>query len=599
MFTVTEDFQIAVKAPARQTIAAVVMTLNSLVRPRTVTVADAGTVVEAPNIVRGFISREEHIYVGAECPTILKEPYSPFVSESRSNAGGVFEDPPVITIQYDIPHNTRNFLITGNPNDLIRNCLVKVYLGASVVYETHLEVQRSRDGLVFPTPIRCDRIEVTILSTYLPDRPATIYYCGSPGTLIIEKDHFADLTLLEEVGSGDLLPYAGVTANETDITLDNIDSIFTPSNKYSPLHGLMSPGSPVEVFFGVAIANETYETIPMGTFFVTEWSAPNESAFSNITAHDRLYDLIGMDAPLLRVVHGETITGLFRRMCDALGIPSNKYVIKVNKTVPVTFGYPLGTTVGEAFDTLCEAGLCYIYVDRKDRITLSDQLSLNPLLTMTDDDYIQTINNLERYDTIYNKLTVDIFEPILRRNDKALEGYDVAAEPGVTLLDDIEFSDAPVLLLNSVAVMDNFKVRIKETAYGYDRLRLTLENTSPEVIKAKLNASVTYIDSIKRTRSIEGNPISRSQLKISNPLVQTTEHANQILAGMKEAISDPFSLFELDSRGNPALEVGDVITLQAPAAKILQEVVEIRRASFRFDGGLECSYTTRRVKYDG
>lgn len=597
MLNVSYSFLEAMQAPARQTTATVLLNLNNSAKPQTAIVTGDGTQRDASTIVRGFLSSNELQYTGGECPEVLKSKQAPFISTQRSDATGKFATPVKLTVTYGADHTTQNILLTGNPHDLLGDVTITCYKNEVAVLTKKLKMKRARDGIYIPTKLACDKIELEILSTRLPNRPATVYYFGSPGQLIIERDYLAETNILEELGADDLLPYAPVTANEADVVLDNVDSVFTPSNKTSPLHGLMAPGSKLEVFFGVAITGSLFDMVPMGTYFITEWSAPNDSSQSSIIAHDRLYDLIGEDIPLLKVVHGETITGIFRRIMDAMKIPSNKYRINVNSTILVPFGYLPGETVGDVFNLLSEAGLCYIYVDRQDRITLTDSGRQSPVMTMKDTDYIQTINNLERYNTIYNKLTVDINEPILRRTEKMLDGYQAIVDPGVTTLDDITFPNVPVVLLNSVSLFENHPAFIETIDYGHDRLRLKVNNSSGAVMQIQISAAATYLDSLKRTRSIPGSTISRTSLRISNPLIQTAEHADRIMAGMQNAISDPFSLFEFLSRGNPALEVGDVIRIQAPAAHIEDEAVEIRRAEYRFDGGLECSYTTRRVRY--
>ncbi|MNH07511.1 hypothetical protein D3C79_669050 [compost metagenome] len=179
-----------------------------------------------------------------------------------------------------------------------------------------------------------------------------------------------------------------------------------------------------------------------------------------------------------------------------------------------------------------------------------------------------------------------------------LDGYDVAIETGQHTIDDIAFSNNPVVQLNSVSVLDNNKVTLTQIDYGHNRLRLKFNNNSSAVVRTQLNASATYLDSVKRIRTIDGTKLSRTALVISNPLIQTPEHADIILNGMKEAIADPFSLFDINSRGNCAMEIGDVLEIKAPIAKIISEHVEIRRANYTYDGGLEATYVARRVKYD-
>lgn len=595
MLEVSPGFKEAVKAPARESSAVAIIHLNAKAKPSICSVTEGTTTYEAPDLVRGFLSDYDITYVGDLCPPDLRDAYVAWKSRTTSDATGTFTEPPVISITYAQTHACKNILIVGNQFDLIKEVNIKIYNGPLLAFEMMLSISAARDGINLPEAVMCTRMEITILSTALPNRPAFLYFIGNPHKLIIERDSFQDISVLEELGSDDLRPYSTVTSNELDISLANIDSLFTPSNKLSPLHGTMVPGIKIEAYVSIATSFPAFEVIPMGEYYTSEWSSPTESVVSNITAHDLLYELLDREIPLIRAVHSETVASLFRRLMIVMDIPLDKIKIRVSKTVPLVFGFYPGKTVGDALDSICEAGMCYVYVDRTGAIVLQDYAYTEPVITMSDHDYILTVNNLERYNSVFKSLSVDIHEPILRRNDRLLDGYEIVIEPGTTVLDDIEFSNSPVVLLNSVSKNEATSAIIKDVDYGHNKLRITINNYMPTNQLAKLSASATYLDAIKRTRSIDGNTVSRSVLKVTNPLIQTSEHADMFNNSMKESITDPFSLFELDTRGNPSIELGDIIVANVPSSKVVNEVIEIRRAKYDFDGGLTCIYTGRRV----
>ena len=597
MYKMSEAFSEAIKAPARQTTSVVLVELNTKAEALTATIQDSSGIREVNSLTKGFLSPSENIYTGEHCPSFLLDGFSITNSNDVSDAQGNFLQPVVVTVNYKNVHKCNNVILAGNPHDLVKEVTIKFFKGVTQVHELTKTIAMARDG-VQGFNVECDKIELHIKSTHLPERPVTLYYFGSVSSIIFENNDYSDLTVLEALGSDDLLPYSPVSANEATYSLDNIDSFFTPSNKLSPLYGLMKPGSATYIYTGCAVGNGEYEMVPMGEYFITEWSAPNSSPYSDITAHDRMYDIMDNDLPLLRTVHNESIASLFRRIMVALNVPYDKYKINVNKTVQITFGFQIGSKVRDAFNAICEAGVCYITCDRNGIITLQDFELGTAALVMKDDDYILNVNNLERFDTIINKLNITIYEPSLWRDDRTLSEFAIIVDPGRSVIDDITFSNSPVVLLNSVSLLNTSKVKIAQVDYGHDRLRLTLDNTDAAALTVNVNASATYIKFIERTRSVDGNPMSRTSLKINNKLVQTTAHADLIASLLLNAITDPFSLFDISSRGNPALQPGDIIELSAPAAGVYNEVVEIRSGKYNFDGALTCDYTARRVLYD-
>ncbi|MNH05510.1 hypothetical protein D3C79_648340 [compost metagenome] len=514
-----------------------------------------------------------------------------------SDTTGLLLSPVVITINYENAHVCKNILIACNEHDMLKDVKVVAYHNSTVVYEKQFQITKPRDGIQ-GFEIICNKLELTIYSTAIKERPATLYYFGSPNRLIFEKSDFSDLSVLETLGSEDTLPYSKVSANELSYTLDNIDSFFTPSNKRSPMYGLMEPGSFTNMFVGVETSMDVFEMIPMGEYYITEWSAPNDSPYSDITAHDELYDLMDEELPLLRTVNNETISSLFRRIMDALGVPVNKYKIDVSKTVRLPFGFQIGSKVRDAFDAICEAGVCYIMCDRNGVIVMKDFEYKNPSITMTADDYIINVNNIERFDSIINKLNITVYEPTLWRVNNSLSDFTNIVDPGTHVLDDITITDNPVVQISNVGLLNSYGCTIKHIDYGHNKLRLTIENSSSAASTINVTASVVYIKFIERTKVIQAAPQSRTGMEIKNQLIQSSEHADMIVDSIIDTIKDPFSLFTLTTRGNPAIEPGDLIGIDADIAKVFNEVIEIRSAKYTFDGGLECTYTGRRAKYD-
>ena len=81
----------------------------------------------------------------------------------------------------------------------------------------------------------------------------------------------------------------------------------------------------------------------------------------------------------------------------------------------------------------------------------------------------------------------------------------------------------------------------------------------------------------------------------ANPLVQTLDQAQAIADALLASAKDPRRDIEFEWRGNPALELGDVISVLTNAERDRRIAYSIIRQEIEWAGALSAKLTGRRV----
>jgi len=84
------------------------------------------------------------------------------------------------------------------------------------------------------------------------------------------------------------------------------------------------------------------------------------------------------------------------------------------------------------------------------------------------------------------------------------------------------------------------------------------------------------------------------ELKINNPLIQDLNTAKSYADALLQWVKDPYVNFSLDLRGNPSLEVGDIIEVQDAVDKIGDVALVPIRITLDYDGALEAKMEARK-----
>lgn len=404
-------------------------------------------------------------------------------------------------------------------------------------------------------------------------------------------DEVISLHLLEEAKAETGNPLGAVSSNELTITFDNSKRHFTPTNTESPYYGKLKPNVKIEAYLAIKIAADTYEEVPLGTFYTAEW---NEAT---VTGYDILYALNGMDVPMIKTQEDTTIGRMFAALFNALGLTN--YSIDPDLDQEIRIGWLPNGTTQQALQALCVAGNCFVNVDRAGVVRVQKNISSGiPVATLTDNNQIIRAVNPQKYLDIYNQVKVTYCRPRLGRRDTILNMDGVEVEQGANEIDKTHFTGAPIGKVERISI--NHRSNSSIDTVAYDAWSVLIGTINPgnaetvDIIGRGYPLSLTYRDRTVRDDLLIAE-WGLKELVIQNDLIQDSRVARTYAQDLLTLVADPFRGFELEIRGNPALEIGDIIAISDPTDNIPLTNIAIERITLDYDGGLSGSISGRRV----
>ena len=249
----------------------------------------------------------------------------------------------------------------------------------------------------------------------------------------------------------------------------------------------------------------------------------------------------------------------------------------------------IGVERTQGFFEYAQLGAYYLSEWRSDSGSLTATFTARDILDILDqDEYPETTHTSE---SLY-----DIAEQVLASADidfyfldEALQDITITATiPSATFREVLQmiaiagqcvvYSDREgrvvIKRLSEVVLPDKIEL---DNMYKSPQIRLDkLVNT---IYVDVMGTEYTYTDPFKQAN----DPIL--SVSIENPLITTTQHAEQVAIWVLDELKKRF-IYEVDWRGNPAIETGDILTIEDDFSE--GKTVIITKNEFSFSGALRC-----------
>jgi hypothetical protein len=464
-------------------------------------------------------------------------------------------------------------------------------------------------------------------------------------------DDLFNISLLEEREFSDgSLPIGNISANELTVQIHNADRKFDAGNTASEIYGLVRPNRRIRAWLGLVVAEADYETeddtmmsldmlsgdptgsealmflgmigdkiidgggvewIPLGVFWCGEWTIPEDDIYAETTALDRL-DLLKRNTFAGPVYQNITVYDLAKKILDDTGYPHWIDTSLKNYVVPWAW-FENDTTHRECLRIVAEASLSQVYADRSGVIRVEGPGYLKttkttPVKALTTNDYFGKDNpanytELANYIEITTQPLVAADEDEIYRSDDA-----VSITAGETQTVTIEFSTVPAI--NCSATLDAAEdddgntialpagLTIQDVDYYAWGAEVTIGGATEDgVYILVINGRVLEVQGAKKITASDAQSIKENG-KISytfadNHLLQSATMAQAIADKCLELSKDPRHDLELDWRGDPALELGDRITV--PDSKTTTADFYITSSNLEYDGTLSATLKGKKV----
>lgn len=437
--------------------------------------------------------------------------------------------------------------------------------------------------------------ELTIFRWSHPGRQAKIIEFFTSIQETYFRGDVVEVQLIEEreVSQGSL-PVGNISANEIAIRLANEGGKFDVTNDRSPLWRLLKPNRRVRVWLG-----SEDEWVPLGTFWSLDWDSPDDALEAIVTARDRLELLRKSTYQSSAVQQNASLYTLAEQVLLDAGLKAGEYWIDpALQAIVIPWAWLQPTSHREALRTIAEAGLAVVYADRDGGIRVESMSSVPAAsdVEITADDYFPPLSAPSRQDQVANEVVVTT-QP-LRPADAPQEVYrsmtPINVPAGQTVVVTVQYMQTPVINAAASLVSSPAGVSITEVTYYAWGAEVSIRNTS------SAPADVTLIVTGKPL-SVQGGEqvIARDQTSIiengvlryeypANPLVQTLAQAQAIASALLASAKDPRRDIEVEWRGNPALELGDRVT-------VVGQDVHVIRQEITWAGAMTARLTGRRV----
>jgi hypothetical protein len=325
---------------------------------------------------------------------------------------------------------------------------------------------------------------------------------------------------------------------------------------------------------------------------------------------------------MLHVVQGTTIGGLFELLFQALGLTSDQYNIDPSLTQPVAIGWipddsyqaintvstssttnmatgaTITTPVLDALQALAIAGCVWVTCDRYGVIQVQSIFTPgDPVTTWADNTMINQADNPQKFMDIYSQVVVNYNIPYIQASESLLEIQNQIIPTGTTVLSNLCFTDGPVVNLDSVYLSGAVNSRITAISWGAWTLTLTVENTGAQET-VTVEAVGEAVGLITSTVTVQDDAavasIGVKTLTVSCPLIQDQATAQEYAQTLLNFCKDPTVKFTLTIRGDPAVEVRDIVQLVDNVDKIGTVNVVPTRIQLDYDGALSGQVDARK-----
>ena len=521
-----------------------------------------------------------------------------------AGAGGVFAAPyPALTVTH-LPRPIHILRVVGDtarveyPVDFE----IKLYAQDDTLLKTETvtgNTQVSWSKTLEPQVLDVAKQVLTITKWSHAGRCAKIIEFFTSIREVYETDDLISIKLLEErEASQGSLPVGNISSNEITLALNNEDKKFDIDNDQSPLKNLLKPNRTIQLRLGVEINGEI-EWVPLGIFWSLDWDSPDDSLEATVTARDRMELLRKGTYQTSQVQQNKSLKELAEAVLQDAGLTSSEYVIDDaldDTVIPYSWFNPVSHR--EALRLIAEAGLAAAFQNRDGKIQIESftMTGITADLVITDDNYFPPLRAPSKQDQVANEIIVDtqplrpavVAEEVYRSNDPIT--IPASSTKTITAF----YNQPPVI--EAAASLDNppAGVSITEATYYGWGASIKIQNTNATdkqvtlVIQGKPLTVQNKERAIARDEtSITENGVLRYEFP-ENPLVQTLSQAQNIANTLLASVKDPRRDLEMDWRGNPALLLGDRVTVKGKDYHVIRQELE-------WTGALSARLTGRKV----
>lgn len=358
------------------------------------------------------------------------------------------------------------------------------------------------------------------------------------------------------------------------------------------------------------------EYVPLGTFWSGDWSVPDDGMYAQTTGRDRL-ELLRHSTyePVSDYYDINNLYDLAVDIFQSAGLAETEYWIDPElEQFGTGYAYIGSPSHREALRLIAEACAGQVYCSREGVIRVEGPSFAKSSVSeeayiITPDDYF-TKNNYVKWGEIANQVEVQTLplRPSWNEDEQAWdekevyrsnEAVQIEADQEIAI--DALYNIAPCIAAGASLENADEGIEIVKEDYYADRAEIVVHSTVDGSFELVITATPLEIKGrelivIQDDASIKEHGLIKFVFP-ENPLVQRVATAEMIAGYILFLYKNPRQNIEMDWRGNPALELGDVV--QAPVFQHdnldEQECFVTTKQEIEYDGGLRAKLSGYKI----
>lgn len=388
-----------------------------------------------------------------------------------------------------------------------------------------------------------------------------------------DDKHIVKCSLSEQESTDYGNPLGVASENSCTLSIFDINNSLINSNTNSEFFGYMRNGVKVELQIEDT-DNNCY--VPYGVYYVSSWS----TAFSNgltdtaeISACDKLQYLGNKDIPKLPVYSGLTLDKMLKVVFNSLGITDEEYIIDERLNTKIVFGVTVGEKVREFLNSVAQALIAHITVDRRGIIRIVPALkSYGKTYTILDKDICGDIKSEHNESNMYNSVKVTYNKLSEDKQGELISINDIELVKGINKLVGIRLNNKALDIENiyiDTPYNDTQGNIVEVTGITWsayqDGIDITCYcNTEVSDCSISVFGKVLSETEYNELVNIEDTGYKYDNtLEVVTTVVQDRDTANKLANNVAEYLKHSDKRLLLDTMLTPLAEVGDTIIINS------------------------------------
>lgn len=521
-----------------------------------------------------------------------------------AGTSGAFASPyPTLTVSHS-PRPVHSLRVAGDSarNEYPVDFVVRLKDNASAVLHEETVTGNTKldwaKALTSPVlEVASQELEIRKWST--PGRVVKITEFFTSIREVYDHDDIVSARMLEErEPNHGMVVIGAASANEVGVVLSNADHRFDEDNDASHLYRLIKPNRRVKVELGTEV-DGVDEWVPLGTYWVADWNT--QDLETSLRALDILELLRTTKFLGGRAQQNITVQRLAELVLSDAGLTVGEYVVDPGlEDIIIPWAWFPAGNYQDALSTIAEAGLAAVWADREGKVHV-ERLDTTPgesALTITGDDYFPPLRVTSHHEQTINEVIVAT-QPMQPATTDEVYRTTMRIPANSTVSVTAVYTQPPVF--QATASVTGASVEITDADYFTGGAVVSIKNSAATESEATLTINGLRLASASGVKVTARDEISYrehgplSYEYPSNPLIQTAQHAQALADRLLAVAAEPSRNVELEWRGNPALEVGDTVTVVTDAKHDRRSDYRIVRQELQWAGALSATLTGRRI----